>query len=186
MTVRKTGSRIHVLKPYQLLYCFHMTEQEMGLSTVRNCSNCWNPDLSYSILGKTVFSQTMAWLRNSILSGFYDILRIEDDFASNWTCRQYYLSGPTHKTDYGKGYHPTRNWELKELMNILIPSQKPFLRTPRVARLRKYAYVTKSISRVLRGAILFQQAWTVLGDSLTNIDTSPYLGVTCQLTSAWK
>lgn len=152
MTVRKTESRIHVLKPYQLLYWFHMTEQEMELGTVIYCSNCWNTDLSYSILHKIVFSQTMAWLRNSILSGFCDILRIEDDFASNWTCRQYYLSGPNCKTDYQKGYHPVRHWELKEFMNILMPSQKPFLRTPRVTRLRKYAYVTpKSISWVRRG-----------------------------------
>ena len=90
-----------------------MTEQEMGLSTVRYCSNCWNPDLIYSILHKIVFSQTMAWLRNSILSGFCDILRIEDDFASNWTCRQYYLSGPNCKTDYQKGHHPVRHWELR-------------------------------------------------------------------------
>lgn len=141
-----------------------MTEQVLGLSILMYCSNCWNPDLSYSILHKIVFSQTMAWLRNSILSGFYDILRIQNDFASKWTCRQYYLSGPTHKTDYQKGYHPVRHWELKELMNIWISSQKPFLRTPRVTRLRKYAYVTpKSISRVLWGAIWFQQACDSFG-----------------------
>lgn len=182
MTVRKTGSRIHVLKLYQFTVFIWLSKRwDLVLSgTVVTVEI-----LSYSILYKTVFSQTMAWLGNSILSGFYDILRIEGGFASNWTHRQYYLSGPTHKTDYQKGHHAIRNWELKELMNILIPSQKPFLRTSRVTRLRKYAYVTpKSISRVLRGAIWLQQAWTVLGDSLTNIDSSPYLGVTCQLTSA--
>lgn len=182
MTVRKTGSRIHVLKLYQFTVFIWLSKRwDLVLSgTVVTVEI-----LSYSILYKTVFSQTMAWLGNSILSGFYDILRIEGGFASNWTHRQYYLFGPTHKTDYQKGHHAIRNWELKELMNILIPSQKPFLRTSRVTRLRKYAYVTpKSISRVLRGAIWLQQAWTVLGDSLTNIDSSPYLGVTCQLTSA--